>query len=58
MEVLAGFHFLVPRLYANNILAYDLDETVLIGCKFCLIEVMQVFPSWFIGLKVFLIYLL
>ena len=34
MEVLAGFHFLVPRCYANHILAHDLVETVLIGYKF------------------------
>ena len=53
IKVLAGFHFLLPRLYANIILAHDLVETVLIGCKFCSIEVMQVFTSWFIGLKVF-----
>ena len=28
---LAGFHFLVPKLYANLILAHDLVEVVLIG---------------------------
>ena len=27
---LAGFHFLVPKLYANLVLAHDLVETVLI----------------------------
>ena len=27
---LAGFHFLVPELYANLVLAHDLIETVLI----------------------------
>ena len=32
---LAGFHFLVPRLFANLVLAHDLIETVLIGCKIC-----------------------
>ena len=28
---LAGFHLLVPKLYANLILAHDLVEVVLIG---------------------------
>ena len=28
---LAGFHFLVPKLYANLVLAHDLVEVVLIG---------------------------
>ena len=28
---LAGFHFLVPKWYANLILAHDLVEVVLIG---------------------------
>ena len=28
---LGGFHFLVPKLYANLVLARDLVETVLIG---------------------------
>ena len=32
---LAGFHFLVPKLYANLVLAHDLIETVLIGCNIC-----------------------
>ena len=31
---LAGFHFLVPKWYANLILAHDLVEIVLIGWKF------------------------
>ena len=28
---IAGFHFLVPKLYANQVLAHDLVEVVLIG---------------------------
>ena len=34
-------------VYANVVLADDLIETVLIGCKICSIEILQDFTSWF-----------
>ena len=55
---LAGFHFLVPELYTNLVLAHDLVETVLIDWNFAQFEILQDFTSWFQNVKDFLVYLL
>ena len=43
---LAGFHFLVPKLYANLVLAHDLIETVLICWYSAQFRILQDFISW------------
>ena len=43
---LAGFHFLVPELYANLVLVHDLIETVLICWYSAQFRILQDFTSW------------
>ena len=52
------FKSFAVAVYAHLVLVHDLIRSVLNGCKICSIEILQVFTCWFLGLKVFLVYLL